>query len=65
MNDYETTRIRNFMLYILCGVLILVGVGCSIQCAYKNRDTDCGFTNDNIQPSGRKDPMIFYGDSVK
>ena len=57
----ENSKVRNFMLISIVCILVVVIVGCSVQCAYKNKHTDCGFTNDRFDHSGKKDPSIFYG----
>jgi len=51
------------MISFLVGFIGLATVSCTIQWAMKNKNTDCGFTNDKVHPHGRKDPMTFYGDS--
>jgi hypothetical protein len=62
MHDADSCLARKIMIFMLFGFIGLATVSCTIQWAMKNKNTDCGFTNDNVQPYGRKDPMTFYGD---
>jgi hypothetical protein len=53
---------KRFVVFGLVFLTAMISIGCTVQWAMKNKNTDCGFTNDNIQPNGRKDPMTFYSD---
>lgn len=58
----EFTRSMKFFIFSVIGAFAFgILTGCTAQLAFKNKHTDCGFTNDRIQPGGRKDPTIFYG----
>lgn len=57
--DYRV--IRNFFFYAGLGIMCAAGTACTVQWAFRNKNTDCGFTNDRISPLGHKDPAIFYG----
>ncbi len=63
MTQPELTSLRNFFLFIL--IIAAAGglAACSVQWAFRNKNTDCGFSNDRINPGGRKDPTVFYGDT--
>lgn len=61
--EREYKIVRNMF---LCGIIACVavsGTACTVQWAIRNKNTDCGFTNDKISPGGHKDPAIFYGPS--
>jgi hypothetical protein len=61
--DYSQFKMaRKIMICMILGFIALASIGCTLQWAMKNKNTDCGFTNDNVQPGARKDPMTFYGE---
>lgn len=52
---------RYFLLPVALFAMVAIATACTVQLASKNRNTDCGFTNDRVFPKGNKDPAIFYG----
>ncbi|NBV40343.1 hypothetical protein EBR77_00700 [bacterium] len=58
---FEPFNFYRLAIIIFFAVTCFIAVGCTVQWAIRNKRTTCGFTNDNIEPYGRKDPATFYG----